>query len=244
MAAYAAAKILYLSVGFWLILGAESYDAFSSNRITVKPGGSVTIPCYYDEKNTQLKYWYSVNDECNTYTNTTEENLSVIDHPDQSLVTVTMRNLQEKHTGEYHCGVVPGGVIYKIYLQVQDVPDVSVKSSSVSGHEGGNVSVQCFYSSGYRDKQKRWCRFNDEKCFREKKTNTSKNSSVQISDDGESSFTVLMTGLTLSDSGWYYCSAGEQILPLQLTVTTSESVSVNTDTGTHPDRWRFCLSHS
>nr|XP_021323835.1 CMRF35-like molecule 1 [Danio rerio] len=107
-------------------------------------------------------------------------------------------------------------------------PDVSV-FSSVSGHEGGNVSVQCFYSSGYRTLQKQWCRYKDQKCFTEKKTDTSQNPSVQISDNGERCFTVLMTGLRLSDSGWYFCSAGDRIIPVQLTVTTLESVNINTD---------------
>ncbi|NP_001293030.1 polymeric immunoglobulin receptor-like 2.5 [Danio rerio] len=232
MTAYATTKINYILVGFWLILGAESYFDWLSSRITIKPGGSVTIPCLYEKNPMQLKYWYSVNNPSNKFTNTKEENLSVIDHPDQSLFTVTMRNLQENQTGEYHCVVktgVTGGVTYRVYLDIRYDPDVSLKGRSLSGHEGGNVSVQCFYSSAYRNSQKQWCRYKDEKCFTERKTDISQNSSVQISDDGESPFTVLMTGLTLSDSGWYFCSAGEQIIPVQLTITHTESVNINTD---------------
>ena len=104
-------------------------------------------------------------------------------------------------------------------MSVCSAPDVSVKSSSVSGHEGDNVSVQCFYTSGYKYKLKQWCRYKDQSCYTEKRTDTSQNSSVQISDDGRSSFTVLMTGLRLSDSGWYFCSAGDLQVSVQLTVT-------------------------
>nr|XP_021322083.1 polymeric immunoglobulin receptor [Danio rerio] len=217
-------------------LGVESFEGGSNHTITVKPGGSVTIPCYYDEKNPpQKKYWYSVIGESRKYTNTTEENLSVIDHPDQSLFTVTMRNLQEnKHNGKYYCTVETGqksNVTYELFLQVHSAPDVSVMNSSVSGHEGDDVSVQCFYSSGYKDKQKRWCRYKDQKCFSQKKTDTSQSSSVQISDDGESSFTVLMTGLRLSDSGWFFCSVGHQTIPVKLTVTEDKIFSLfNLDT--------------
>ncbi|CAM4587242.1 unnamed protein product [Leuciscus chuanchicus] len=100
-------------------------------------------------------------------------------------------------------------------------PDVSVKSSSVFGHEGDNVSVQCFYTSGYKDKLKQWCRYKDKSCYTEKRTDTSQNSSVQISDDGRSSFTVLMTGLRLRDSGWYFCSAGDLQVPVQLTISSA-----------------------
>ncbi|KAF4117797.1 hypothetical protein G5714_002350 [Onychostoma macrolepis] len=89
------------------------------------------------------------------------------------------------------------------------VPDVSVVSSSVSGREGGDISVQCFYSSGYQNKVKQWCRNKYQSCYTVRRTDTSQNSSVQISDDGRRSFTVLMTGLRLTDSGWYFCSVGD-----------------------------------
>ncbi len=102
---------------------------------------------------------------------------------------------------------------------VCSVPDVSVVNSSVSGHEGGDISVQCFYSSGYQNKVKQWCRYKDQSCYTVERTDTSQNSSVQISDDGRRSFTVLMTGLRRTDSGWYFCSVGDLQVPVQLTVT-------------------------
>ncbi|XP_026054187.1 polymeric immunoglobulin receptor-like [Carassius auratus] len=184
------------------ITGVECYTGLSNSTLTVKTG----------------------NNKSNTYTNTTEKNLSVIDHPDQSLFTVTMRNLQNNHTGYYYCIVETGAqppikAIYEPYLKIQSAPDVSVVSSSVSGHEGGDISVQCFYSSGYQNEVKQWCRYKDQSCYTGGRTNTSQNSSVQISDDGRKSFTVLMTGLRLTDSDWYYCSAGDLQAPVHLTVT-------------------------
>jgi len=104
---------------------------------------------------------------------------------------------------------------------VCSAPDVSVMSSSVSGREGDDVSVQCFYTSGYQNKLKQWCRYKDQSCYKVGRTDTSQSSSVQIRDDGRS-FTVLMTGLRLSDSGWYLCSAGEALNPVQLTVTEAQ----------------------
>ncbi len=100
---------------------------------------------------------------------------------------------------------------------------MSVVNSSVSGHEGGDISVQCFYSSGYQNKVKQWCRYKYQSCYTVERTDTSQNSSVQISDDddddGRRSFTVLMTGLRRTDSGWYFCSVGDLQVPVQLTVT-------------------------
>ncbi|XP_043120828.1 CMRF35-like molecule 8 isoform X2 [Puntigrus tetrazona] len=227
--AYEKTQIFYISLGFWLILGVESYDGWVNHTVTVQTGGSVTIPCHYDEKYTLMKkYWYSEIDNFKTNTNTREKNLSVIDHPDQSLFTVTMRNLQNKHTGKYYCVVEngeppPANIIYELHLDIQSVPDVSVVSSSVSGREAGDISVQCLYSSRYRYEVKQWCRYKDERCYTVGRTHTSQNSSVQISDDdGRRSFTVLMTGLRLTDSGWYFCSVGNKLNPVHLTVTEAE----------------------
>ncbi|XP_051716647.1 CMRF35-like molecule 9 isoform X2 [Ctenopharyngodon idella] len=233
MAAYAKEKMFYILIGFWLILGVECFSGGSNHTLTIKTGGSVTIPCHYDEKNSlQKKYWFSEIGLIRNYINTTEKNLSVIDHPDQSLFTVTMRNLQNKHTGGYSCVVETEGqptVTYELHLEVQSAPDVSVVSSSVSGHEGGDVSVQCFYTSRYKNKTKQWCRYKDQSCYTVGRTDTSQNPSVQISDDGRRSFTVLMTGLRLSDSGWYFCSAGEALNPVHLIVSQAEPVSGTTD---------------
>ncbi len=105
----------------YVCLGVESYSGGSNQTITIQTGGSVTIPCHYDKKYTQQKkYWFSEIDK--TYRNTTEKNLSVIDDPDQSLFTVTMRNLQNKHTGQYYCVVDIEGTLtitYEVYIKVQ-----------------------------------------------------------------------------------------------------------------------------
>ncbi|XP_058611752.1 uncharacterized protein LOC131526988 isoform X1 [Onychostoma macrolepis] len=233
MNAYVTTNTFYISIGFSLILGVECYSGWLNHVLTVQTGGSVTIPCHYDKKYTQQKkYWNSGIDKSNKYTNTTEQNLSVIDHPDQSLFTVTMRNLQNKQTGHYYCVVETGeqppiNITYEPYLKIQSAPDVSVVNSSVSGHEGGDLSVQCLYSSEYQNEVKQWCRYKDQSCYTVRRANTSQSSSVQISeDDGGSSFTVLMTGLRLTDSGWYFCSAGEALNPVQLTVGRTRNETV------------------
>ncbi|KAL1281015.1 hypothetical protein QQF64_015615 [Cirrhinus molitorella] len=118
-------------------------------------------------------------------------------------------------------------------------PDLSVVHSSVSGHEGGNISVQCLYSSGYQKKVKQWCRYKDKSCYTVGRTDTSQNSSVQITDDDERrSFTVLMTGLRLTDSGWYFCSVGDRQVPVQLTITEDPQVPVLTLTKPKPGRYQ------
>uniref|UniRef100_A0A672N664 Si:ch211-9d9.8 n=1 Tax=Sinocyclocheilus grahami TaxID=75366 RepID=A0A672N664_SINGR len=211
--------------------GIECENGSVSRLLTAQTGGSLIIPCYYNRKYTDhKKYWCfdagSAYNYCSilAYANETKGKVSVIDHPDQSFFTVTMRNLQYEDTGTYWCVVEIGGIFQldekeQLHLTVQSAPDVSVVSSSVSGHEGGDISVQCFYSSGYKDKLKQWCRYEDQSCYTVGRTNTSQNSSVQISDDGRRSFTVPMTGLRLTDSGWYFCSVGDLQAPVQLNVS-------------------------
>lgn len=107
-------------------LGVECYILGIDNILTVKTGGSVTIPCHYDEDpSPDKKYWKLEMNNFKIYPNTTEENLSVIDHPGQNYFTVTMRNLQDGNTGPYSCvleGELDGGTwigIYKLLLRVQ-----------------------------------------------------------------------------------------------------------------------------
>ncbi|KAK7159807.1 hypothetical protein R3I94_005978 [Phoxinus phoxinus] len=174
---------------------------------------------------------------------------SITDYPDQSIFTVRWDTLEMSDYGWYWCAVEIGDehtvdACYYLYLTVQSAPDVSVKSSSVSGHEGDNVSVQCFYSSGYKNKPKHWCRYKDKSCYTVGRTDTSQSSSVQISDDGRS-FTVLMTGLRLSDSGWYLCSVGDLQAPVQLTVNEPKPVTrIPTTTPSDPETDKYTTQTS
>ncbi|XP_026111241.1 CMRF35-like molecule 5 [Carassius auratus] len=198
-----------------------------SMNIRVKSGSPGIIPCLYDKKHKEnRKYWckgtHWVSCQILAYTNEPGE-YSLTDYPAQSIFTVQWKNLKTSDSGYYWCAVEIGGSPddgYYLNLKVQSAPDVSVASSSVSGHEGGDISVQCLYSSGYQNKVKQWCRYKDKRCYTVGRTDTSQNSSVQIrDDDGGRSFTVLMTGLRRTDSGWYFCSVEDLQVPVQITVT-------------------------
>ncbi|XP_056325675.1 polymeric immunoglobulin receptor-like [Danio aesculapii] len=195
------------------------------DRVTVSNGGTITIPCLYENKDElhsknwcKGKAWLT----CKTIARANHTGKwTITDFPADNSFTVTLNKAKSSNSGYYWCASESDRK--SLYLTVQEAPDVSVMNSSVFGHEGGNVRVQCFYSSAYQNETKQWCRMKDQKCFAEEKTDTSQNPPVQISDDGESSFTVLMTGLRLSDSGWYYCSVGDLQVPVQLTVTKTKA---------------------
>ncbi|XP_066512991.1 polymeric immunoglobulin receptor-like, partial [Hoplias malabaricus] len=189
-------------------------------NVAVKSGGSLTIPCFYDEQyksNPKYwckgKYWYS----CGIVARTnTSGRTSVTDYPTQNMFTVELNSLQISDSGDYWCAVEikdgPDDGDY-LYLMVIADPAVSVINSRVSGQEGGSVSVRCLYRTDYKNKQKQWCRFRDWSCL------TSQNSAVQISDDGRGAVSVEMSGLKRSDAGWYWFSAGEVAVTVHLSVT-------------------------
>ncbi|XP_026054198.1 polymeric immunoglobulin receptor-like [Carassius auratus] len=226
MNTHSAVDMIYSLILSGILLHITDGAGIQSMNIAVISGAPGIIPCLYDDTHKEnRKYWcqgsHWVSCGILAYANNTGK-YSLTDYPAQSIFTVQWENLKTSDSGYYWCAVEIGGEIdngYYLYLTVQSNPDVSVVSSSVSGHEGGDISVQCFYSSGYQNEVKQWCRYKDQSCYTVGRTNTSQNSSVQISDDGRRSFTVLMTGLRLTDSGWYYCSAGDLQAPVHLTVT-------------------------
>uniref|UniRef100_A0AAR2LAL7 Ig-like domain-containing protein n=1 Tax=Pygocentrus nattereri TaxID=42514 RepID=A0AAR2LAL7_PYGNA len=145
------------------------------------------------------------------------------------MFTVELKSLQDSDSGYYWCHVeISGGSDDGdyVYLTVSSDPAVSVINSSVSGQEGGSVSVQCLYRAEYQNKQKKWCRFKDWSCFTVGKITTSQNSAVLVSDDEKGSVSVEMRGLQKSDAGWYWFSAGDVGVPVHLTVTERPSSKI------------------
>ncbi|XP_048866331.1 CMRF35-like molecule 8 [Brienomyrus brachyistius] len=93
----------------------EVKDARSVRTVSwesAERGGSVTIPCYYDQKyKDHVKYWCKGRDwnSCSTLarsdSNQTAGKVSVSDDPTHLVFNVTMRNLQETDSDTYWCAV-------------------------------------------------------------------------------------------------------------------------------------------
>ncbi|KAG9278735.1 polymeric immunoglobulin receptor-like [Astyanax mexicanus] len=202
--------------------GSESMKTLK--HLTVRRGGSLTVPCLYNkEHKSHCKYWCKGGtwSSCRivAYANTNNTGISITDHPSQNMFTVDLKKLQDSDSGWYWCVVEIGGywtpdVRDSVYLTVSSDPAVWVENSRVIGQEGGGVSVQGFYSSGYKNEEKKWCRFKTWSCY------PFQDSTVKISDDKNNrSFRVEMIGLQKSDAGWYWFSAGLVGVTVHLTVT-------------------------
>ncbi|XP_036411665.1 CMRF35-like molecule 3 [Colossoma macropomum] len=220
-----------------LLCISDSESLKTLKNLAVRRGGSLSIPCFYDEKyKSNPKYWCEGYhwSTCNivAYTNTSGRT-SVTDHPTQNMFTVELNSLQDSDSGYYWCAVEIGGTETPddrdyLYLAVSADPAVSVINSRVSGQEGGSVSVQFLYSAEYQTEQRKLCRFTDWRCFLGGRTDASQNSAVLFSDDGKGSVSVEMRGLQKSDAGWYWFSAGDVGVTVHLTVTERPSTTVTT----------------
>ncbi|XP_036373585.1 polymeric immunoglobulin receptor-like [Megalops cyprinoides] len=200
------------------------------SRLSVKRGGSVTIPCFYDQKyKDHVKYWCkgSMWSLCSIIVRSTDPQraqVSITDDPAQQVFTVTLRNLEKWESGSYWCGVRVGWKAEdraNVHLNVnKGSVGLSVLNNTVVGEEGGSVSIQCLYSDSLRDSVKMWCRIWDRSsCLTAGGTGISQHASVLVSDDRRGVLTVTVRRLERKDTGWYWCTAGEEQFPVHITVT-------------------------
>ncbi|XP_053507318.1 polymeric immunoglobulin receptor-like isoform X2 [Ictalurus furcatus] len=210
--------------GFFLCIS-DVQSMRTLKNVAVKHGGSVTIPCLYeDQYKPNPKFWckgyFWSSCSIEAYANSIGST-SVTDYLAQDMFTVELNPVSD--SGTYWCAAEIGSKWTQddydyLYLTVSQDPDLSVKESRVSAEEGGSITVQCLYSAAYQNTQKQWCRFKDNVCNTFRSTDTSQKSAVQVSDDGRGSFSVQMSGLKKSDAGWYWCSAGDLQVPVHISV--------------------------
>lgn len=93
-------------------------------------------------------------------------------------------------------------------------PELYVDDQMISGYEGSHVMISCYHKT---KKPKAWCKIGGA-CV-----NTAGNmsgASVQLRSTN-SGFSVTMSELTMDNTGWYWCSAGDQQMPVHITVQSS-----------------------
>ncbi|XP_072566678.1 polymeric immunoglobulin receptor-like [Paramormyrops kingsleyae] len=232
---------------FLLMVGLTDVDRVSSvGWVTVQRGGSVTIPCFYEDSyKTNVKYWCRGRDwsSCSPIIRTDpphkKDEVSIRDDPDQRVFTVTMNNLTAGDSGYYWCGVeISRGspVVTWVYLSV--TVDVSTLSW-VTVHSGGSVIIPCPYDGKYKTSVKYWCRGSDwSSCTPIVRTDSpQKKDEVSIRDDSKKQvFNVTMNNLKTGDSGYYWCgvdtsrgsAVGTRVYLSVTEETTTASAAVST----------------
>ncbi|XP_037537976.1 LOW QUALITY PROTEIN: polymeric immunoglobulin receptor [Nematolebias whitei] len=225
----------------------------TEGEFSVLEGESLTIPCHYEPQYTNhVKYWCqgALREFCTSLARTddpqvinpVEERVSIFDDPAQQVFTVTMNKLKEGDSGWYMCGVEIGGV-WKAddttFTNIKVIHGLKAVNSRVSGVEGSSVTVQCLYSERYRESEKKWCRSGDPRsCLSTGSVGSYENSSMAIRDDRTGAFTVTFKKLHMTDTAWYWCSAGPQMITVRVHVTPRPTTTVPLITA------RLMTSHS
>ncbi|KAJ8013781.1 hypothetical protein DPEC_G00033350 [Dallia pectoralis] len=121
----------------------------------VETGGSIKIPFCYEEKYTDhVKYWCKGNTwaKCD-YAARTDINIStktwISDDIKERVLTVTITDLSPVNSG-YYCFAVesnqgPDIQLNWFHLTVTSTPGLYVEKQEVTGVEGGEVTVYCYY---------------------------------------------------------------------------------------------------
>ncbi|XP_036940957.1 polymeric immunoglobulin receptor isoform X1 [Acanthopagrus latus] len=235
-------KLFVLALGLLPWIPAVLCEATSGREHVVLEGQSLTVPCHYEPQYAgHVKYWClgKTREFCTSLARTdgprsaspAEDKVSISDHEDQLLFSVTMNNLKEVDSGWYMCGVEIGGmwsadVVTHTHIKV--IHGLSVGSSQVSGEEGSSVTVECLYSERYRESEKKWCRSgNSSSCLLTGSEGSYEDTSVAISDDRTRTFTITLKKLQLRDSGWYWCYAGQQRIAVSVVVTPRPTTTVS-----------------
>ncbi|XP_029565737.1 uncharacterized protein LOC115159823 [Salmo trutta] len=213
-------------------------------RVSVKTGGSTTIPCRYDLKyKTHVKYLCKLDylKRCSPDVHTKSiDKASVYDDTNKQTFTVTMSDLEPVDSGRYWCAVeIIGGsnvMIEKFQLFVTTgTPELYVDQWEVTGVEGGSVIVKCYYSD--TGNRKWWCRIGVNGSCVERNSTTIDGTSVTRQQTTLATrgnvLMVTMSGLKMENTGWYRCGGGDLMMPVHITVrqqTTTQSTSTMTTT--------------
>ncbi|XP_029608121.1 polymeric immunoglobulin receptor-like [Salmo trutta] len=214
----------------FLLLFLIFYRVSAVSHVSVQTGGSITIPCSYDQYYiNHVKYW------CKGYVWTICSSVVRTDHPKstdrasisdditQKVFTVIMTDLEPEDSNTYRCVVeINGGtdsMIQLFYLSVTPgTPELYVDHQEVTGVEGGSVTVCCYFSNSGDMK---WCRMGGD-CV-SGYSGTLNGTSVRLKQTSDANnrtvLTVTMSGLKMENIDWYWCRVGELEMPVHITVS-------------------------
>ncbi|CAB1318984.1 unnamed protein product [Coregonus sp. 'balchen'] len=232
----------HLSLSILLLIFSRLSGAY---RVSVKTGGSITIPCpYHQEYKTHVKYWCkgyyfnSCSPVVRTYLPKSTAKASISDDINQLTFTVNMTDLGRKSSGRYYCAVVINGLqhVWTNWFDLSVTPGtlkLYVDQQEVTGVEGGSVIVKCYYGDiGHM----KWCRIGrigSVSCMWGNSGSIDGTSVTLQQTTRRNNLTVTMSDLKMENTGWYSCEVEDRMMPVHITVrrqTTTQSTTTVTST--------------
>ncbi|XP_041102513.1 CMRF35-like molecule 3 [Polyodon spathula] len=220
-----------------LLATLQATSSLSSDReVSGWEGGSVSVQCRYDLKyGDHVKYWCKGKswELCEAVKwsddpKRDEDKVSIRDDQTRGVFTVTMRRLEKTDKGWYWCAIKLNGNQTDehayVYLKVAQgnknivcltavfagTSRLSVASYTITGLEGGSVSILCHYNDCCWDHVKYWCTGKEwDSCKTVKRTDSPQNASDKTSiteNKTQGVFSVTMRRLEKGDAGWYWCA--------------------------------------
>ncbi|TKS85703.1 Polymeric immunoglobulin receptor [Collichthys lucidus] len=212
-----------MHLGFLIVLtGLTGIHSITTVReVSVKAGGSISIPCLYDPYYiNHVKYlckgyfWKSCSDAVRTDQQSSGK-FSISDDKNRRIFTVTINDLTGEDT-DYWCAVkVNGGSDKGAYFHLSvtsGTPSLHVDHQEIRAFIGDNITISCYF---HNLEEMQWCRLGGS-CV--KRSSESIDGTTVTINARKSVFTVTMSGLKTESSGWYWCVMGGLQMPVYVTV--------------------------
>ncbi|KAF3842022.1 hypothetical protein F7725_023973, partial [Dissostichus mawsoni] len=208
--------------------GSGIHSITTVSKVSVRAGGSITVPCLYESKYiNNVKYlcqgftWYSCSYKIKTNKPSSSGKFSISDDKKQRVFTVTINDLTEEDTGDYWCAVeINGGSDSERYFHLSVTggkPYLYVDEQKRTGFRGEEITIDYHYHNVGDIK---WCRLGSS-CVTWPNGSLD-NSTVTITVINSKVLSVNMSGLRTESSGWYLCVKGDLQMPVQITVTEKQ----------------------
>ncbi|XP_067467144.1 polymeric immunoglobulin receptor-like [Thunnus thynnus] len=203
------------------------------SRVSVKAGGSISIPCLYDQDyRNHVKYlcqgyylaWCHIVVKTNQRKSSSGK-FSISDDTNQGIFTVTINKITHKDT-DFWCVVeIVSGKDVGQYFQLSVTTGMSnlyVDQQEITASEGGSVTINCHYKYSA---ERKWCRLG-RTCVTNQ-FGSIDGTAVTIDASVSNVFTVTMSKLRTESSGWYWCAAGDLQMPVNVTVKELPTASMS-----------------
>ncbi|XP_034093864.1 polymeric immunoglobulin receptor-like isoform X1 [Gymnodraco acuticeps] len=223
-------------LGFLLILIGltGSHGITTVSKVSVRAGGSITIPCLYESQYiNHVKYlckgstWNFCSDAIKTNQHNTGK-FSISDDKQRKIFTVTINDLTDKDTEYYWCAVeIKDGADLKEYFHLSVTggsPSLYVAQQEITGFKGDNINIKCHYRNS---RERKWCRLGGSCVTRSGSIDGAR---VEISASNSGVLTVTLSGLRTESSGWYWCGKGDLQMPVHITVTEKPTTTKSPST--------------